>query len=257
MHKTLDKSEIEQLRQFRFATEVEPSELSIDLNRLIDETVLFGYLENLGPHIGSPCLKVTASIFVKRYAFLAVIYLYAITAWNKKSDISFENIILQTEKEADVWLPTFYFRSRKVEEVKGSRSEWREEALEELFSKNIHLLIEQLFKVTKQSKLILWENIAIYIFWLYETVLAKSEDKTIRDQAKQDFDFLLYEAPGSLFGNHPTNPIKRFYVNKRYVDHLQEEVRVRTTCCFSNLLKGETKQCKTCPQICNIKKKLF
>lgn len=251
MHEALDKSKIEQLRQFRFATEVELSELSIELNRLKDEAVLIRYLENLGLHIGSPNLRVTSSIFVKRYAFLAVIYLYALTAWNKKLDVSLHNLILQTKKEEDIWQPMFYFQSMVVQEATEDRNEWREEALKELFSKNIHGLINRLSKVTKQSKLILWENISLYIFWLYETVLLKSEDDQLRNRAKQDFNFLVQEAPGSLFGNYPTNPIKQFYVNKRYINHLQDEVRVRNTCCLSYSLMGKTKYCKTCPLICN------
>lgn len=254
MYKVLDKSEIEQLRQFRFAIEIESSDISIELNRLKDETVLIRYLENLGPHIGSPNLRVTASIFVKRYAFLAVIYLHSLTAWNKKLDVSFHNLILQTKKEEDMWLPTFYFQSKTVQEPKEDRNEWREEALKELFSENIHYLINRLSKVTKQSKAILWENISLYIFWLYETVLIKSEDNQLRNRVKQDFYFLVHEAPGSLFGNYHTNPIKQFYVNKRYIDHLQEEVRVRNTCCLSYSLMGKTKYCKSCPLICNKKR---
>lgn len=254
MHKALDKNEIEQLRQFRFETNIESSDLSIELNWLKDETVLIRYLENLGPHIGSPNLRVTSSIFVKRYAFLAVIYLHALTAWNKKLDVSFHNLILHTKKEEEMWLPTFYFQSKVVQEATEDRNEWREEALKELFSKNIHIIINRLSKVTKQSKLILWENISLYIFWLYETVLIKSEDDQLRNQAKHDFYYLVHEAPGSLFGNYPTNPIKRFYVNKRYIDYLQEEVRVRNTCCLSYSLIGEKKYCKSCPLVCNEKR---
>ena len=60
----------------------------------------YGIWRKLVRHIGSPNLKVTASIFVKRYAFLAVIYLYGMTAWNKKLNVSLNNISIQTE-EAD------------------------------------------------------------------------------------------------------------------------------------------------------------
>ena len=52
-----------------------------------------------------------------------------------------------------------------IEIAKENRYEWREKALKEFFSENAHILINQLSKVTKQSKLILWENIAIYRFW--------------------------------------------------------------------------------------------
>ena len=100
--------------------------------------------------------------------------------------------------------------------------------------------------MTKQSKHILWGNIAISLFWLYETVLPKIEDVEIQNRAKEDFHYLISEASGTLFGNEHTNPLKRYYHKKVYIEDLQEEVRVRTTCCFSYLLKGTTKRCKIC-----------
>ena len=49
--------------------------------------------------------------------------------------------------------------------------------------------------------------------------------------------------------------LKDFIHNKRYVENLQAEVRVRTTCCFSYLLDGAPKRCKTCPQTCSVKRR--
>ena len=85
-------------------------------------------------------------------------------------------------------------------------------------------------------------------------MLLKSDDEEVRERAKEDFHYLVLEAPGSLFGNYHENPIKRYFVQKRYIEHLQEEVRVRTTCCFSYLLEGSPKRCKTCPHIYKVKK---
>ena len=79
MYNDLNKNEIEQLRPFRLSTKEKVSELSIVLNEIIDDRAMLQYLEKVGAHIGSPNLKVTASIFVKRYAFIAVIYLYGIS----------------------------------------------------------------------------------------------------------------------------------------------------------------------------------
>jgi ferric iron reductase protein FhuF len=250
----LNKDEIVQLRQFRLTTEEKSSELSIPLNDLLDENILLKYLEEVGLQIGSPNLKVTASIFVKRYAFLAVIYLYGISAWNKKINISFNNISFQTEEVNGMWIPQFYFHNTKIEIAEGNRYKWREEALKGLFSENTHVLITKLAKVTKQSKRILWENIAIYLFWLYESVLQKIDNEGLRNRVKEDFHYLVFEAPGSLFGNYHANPIKRYHYNKSYNEHLEEELRVRTTCCFSYLLEGATNRCKTCPQTCNLRR---
>jgi ferric iron reductase protein FhuF len=83
----------------------------------------------------------------------------------------------------------------------------------------------------------------------------KLDNEELRNQAKEDFHYFVYETPGSLFGNDHENSIKRLHTNKRYVEHLQAEVCVRTTCCFSYLLDGAPKRCKTCPQTCNGKRR--
>ena len=74
--------------------------------------------------------------------------------------------------------------------------------LKEFFSKNIHILIDQLSKVTKQSKLILWENIAIYIFWLYETVLHKIRGRRNTESSKEKIFIISFlKLLKALFGN--------------------------------------------------------
>ncbi|WP_428910516.1 IucA/IucC family C-terminal-domain containing protein [Niallia sp. Krafla_26] len=253
MFEVITEDEIQQLKPFRFTTKEDFSHLSIPVIDLLDDRTLLNYLEKIGVRIGSPSLKVTASIFIKRYAFLAAIYLYSISSWNKKIDISFTHIKLQTDEAANGWIPTFYFDHTKLEWARDERYEWREEAIQAFFAKHVDPLVVQLSRLTKLSKLVLWENIAIYIFWLYESILLKSDSEEVRERAKKDFHYLVKEAPGNLFGDYDENPIKRYFVPKRYIGHLKEEVRVRETCCFSYLLESSPKRCKTCPHICKIK----
>lgn len=239
----LNKDEMVQLQQFRLTTE-KRTERSILLNKLVDETNLLRYLEKVGEYIGSPNVKVTASIFVKRYAFLAVIYLYGMTAYNKKLNVCLNNISIQTEEVKDMWLLKFYFDNNKIEIAKQNRYEWREKALKDFFSENVNVLFEKLLEVTKLSEIIVWENISIYLFWLYESVFPKVDNEEIRKRAEEDFYYLVFDAPSHLFGNYQENPITRYFRN----EYLQEAIRVRTTCCFSYLLEGATNRCKTCPK---------
>ncbi|MDZ5472168.1 IucA/IucC family C-terminal-domain containing protein [Bacillus sp. 31A1R] len=256
MGNQLLKNEIEELSNYRFISEHEQSNLplSIRLDQLLDNDTLFTFIQDVTKHIGSPNVKVTASMFSKRYAFLTAIYLYSMTAFNKRFNTSLEKIYLQTNDEDKIWLPTFYFSDLTVELSGQDREEWRREGIQSFFSNVISPVISEITKVTKQSKLILWENIAIYIFWLYETVLAEHENEDVRKRAKEDLHFLVQEAPGSLFGKFHENPIKRHYHEKRYVEHLDEVVRVRTTCCFFYQITETSERCKICPQTCNRKK---
>lgn len=70
-----------------------------------------------------------------------------------------------------------------------------------------------------------------------------------KDEIEQLRPFSQY-----LFGNYHANPLKRYYYIKRDKEHLQEEVRIRTTCCLSYLLDGASNRCKTCPQTCSVKR---
>ncbi|WP_338450712.1 (2Fe-2S)-binding protein [Niallia oryzisoli] len=245
----LNRAEIEELLQFRLTTEKNASDQSIRLNELFDDHVLLKYLEQAGTCIGSPDVKVTASLFVKRYAILAVISLYAMTSWNKKINMSFQNISLQTEEGDRNWLPRFYFHQMSVETACTDRIRFREDVMKEVFL-YIYAIITQISKVTKQSKQILWENISVYLFWLYEKVLTKIDDKEIEKRVSEDYYYLINEAPGSLFGDCRENPLKKFYGNKKYEDQNQAEIRIRTTCCLYYRLEGSPKRCNTCPHFC-------
>lgn len=251
MVQMLSKAQINELRSFRFTTERSNSALSISLDLLLKEQNLRDYLDKLGKHINAANEKVTASIFVKRYAFLAVNYLYAITVWNKKLDISFGNVSLETDDHEELWLPDFYFHDRSVQSVHDSdREGWRENCIQMLFAHHIFPLIKSLSSVTKVSKLILWENIAVYIYWLYETVLSKEDlPEEIVLRAEEDLHYLVYQAMGPLFGSLHDNPLKRYYNQPMYLEEVEKEVRPRSTCCLS-YLTGAKKRCITCPHTC-------
>ena len=162
---------LDKLRTLRLTTEKLDSSLSIETSKLLDESYLKNYLVSLQHHIGAANIKVAASIFIKRYAFMSVIYLYTMTTCNKRLNISFENVSLETKDSDELWLPFFYFHHLDVQNLEGNREDWRESSIESLFKEHLSPILNILSNVAKVSKLVLWENIAVYIFWLYETVL--------------------------------------------------------------------------------------
>ncbi len=223
--------DILELEKYRFNPHLE---YSFCVEDLLDEALLEDFFEKLTSIIGAPSSKAAASIFMKRYAFVAVMSLYAMTVWNKKMNVTLCNINMEAPAPGKAWLPAFSFKDLALEEWEGAgdRAEWRDSVIENLFAKNIYPLIAQMEKNFGISKLILWENIAVYLFWLYET--------EIRDIENDDFRYLLFEAKGPLFGRYKLNPLQKYYSEKT------EEVRIRNTCCFSYQLPAG-KRCKTCP----------
>jgi ferric iron reductase protein FhuF len=235
MGNILKENYLDSLQKYRFRSEIGKS---FNVGNLLEKEYVLDFMKNLAYSIGSPSGKTAASIFIKRYAFIAVISLFAMTTSNKKMNLSMDNIEMEEAEHGKDWLPMISLMDPSVEEWDGEdRNEWRKSVYRDLFANNIYPLIEHFEKTFKVSKLILWENIAVYLFWLYETELKGSENPNVT----RDFRFLIMEAEGNLFGEYNLNPIKKYYYDKNF----QDEVRIRKTCCYTYQLGS--KRCKTCP----------
>lgn len=227
-----------QLKKYRFNPSLE---YSFNVADLMDESFLKDFLKKLSVAIKAPSEKVAASIFIKRYAFLAVMSLYAMTAFNKKLNVSLENVKMESAVQGKDWLPGISLKDAAQQDWDGNdRTEWRASVYKDLFANSIYPLISQLEKTVGISKLILWENIAVYLFWLYESELKDY------DHIGEDFHYLISEAQGSLFGRYNINPLQKYYAEKTYLQEFDAEVRARKTCCFTYQLPAG-KRCKTCP----------
>ncbi|WP_284036266.1 IucA/IucC family C-terminal-domain containing protein [Neobacillus sp. 114] len=246
MDKLLTEKETTELSKYRFNAELDRF---FEASNVLDEAFLKKFMANLSSRIGASSEKVAASIFIKRYAFLAVIALYAMTAWSKKINVSLDGVTMESASGEGNWLPSFSFKDITVQEWNGAvaRSEWRKRVIRDLFAKNIYPIIAFFEKTFGISRFILWENIAVYVFWVYESELTEHEN------ALEDFTFLIFEANGSLFGRYKQNPLQKYYAEKSYLEEWSEEVRIRKTCCFTYQLEGSSKRCKTCP--CNLNAK--
>jgi siderophore-iron reductase FhuF len=240
MDKELTETELLVLEKYRLGGK---SADSFPIASLLDESFLKDFLEKLALTIGAPSTKVAASIFIKRYAFLAVTALYSMSVWNKKLNVSIDNVSMESPNQGIPWLPSFSLKEMTAQDWNGEdRALWRDSVLKDLFANNIYPIIMALEKAFGISKLILWENIAVYLFWLYEKELKDNENSNVAE----DFRYLLQEAEGSLFGQYNLNPLQRYYAEKTYVEEMDEEIRLRKTCCYSYQLPAG-KRCKVCP----------
>jgi len=235
MGNILIENDLSALQKYRLRPQ---SGKSFDVGDLLEKTFVIDFMKNLALSMGTPSERTASSIFIKRYAFIAVISLFAMTTANKKLNLSLDNIEMEEAERGKDWLPRISLKDTSIEEWNGEdRDEWRKSVYRDLFANNIYPIIEHFEKTFKVSKLILWENIAVYLFWLYETELKDSENPN----AQSDFRFLIMEAEGNLFGSYHLNPIQKYYSDKNN----QDEVRIRKTCCLTYQLGS--KRCKTCP----------
>ncbi|WP_163098957.1 IucA/IucC family C-terminal-domain containing protein [Peribacillus alkalitolerans] len=245
----LSEQEKSLLTKFRLSTnsDFKNTESYLNSTSLIES--LGANLNEIKVKIGTADDKVAASLLIKRYAFLSVIGLVMMSAFNKKLDYSADNVALVDHVDKGLWLPQFAFHSMKMQDISEHREEWRRIIVQELFAEHIFELIDVLSKSTKISKLILWENVAVYLFWIYEVLQDMYKESPIKERLSEDFLFILSEDAAVLFGKYHSNPINRYFYKKTNVKLDEEPIRVRMTCCLSNRLSNKG-SCKTCPQTC-------
>ncbi|MGF2617689.1 siderophore-iron reductase FhuF [Rossellomorea vietnamensis] len=250
----LKAGEQERLRAFRFLTERPDESDLISAKKLINPEGLNKFLHEYSGRIGGEDKKVLSSLLLKRYAFLAVISLYTFSVFNKKLNVSPENVFLVDGEKNGLWMPGFYLQEQAAEPF-TDRESAREELTREVFRDHLYPLIETVKKVGRISNLITWENVAIYLFWVYEVLIEQNELDHVRERLEEDFHWLLSESNAALFGSYHQNPLARYHSKKQYVAEQDSVMRVRKTCCFSYKLRGgESLRCSTCPQTCNVKK---
>lgn len=259
MSNLLLETEIEQLKEFRFTDRQFQSSLSSPVIELFEEEKIKIYLEEIQQKISAPDKRVAASMFMKRYGFFAVLNLYAMTILNKRLNVSLSNISLETsEQEQEVWYwnPKFHFSDlQTVSAPSESRDKWRDDTIRTIFHENIHEVLMTLSKHSGLSKKVLWENIAIYVYWLYESVLAKQKFDEKRDRILDDFEYLVKKAEGELFGPIPFNPLTGYFGVKVYRPEYEQNIRTRKTCCLYYKTTSTNERCKTCPLNCKIGEK--
>jgi len=198
-------------------------------------------------------LRAAASMLAKRYSFVAVAALYSFIVFQKKINASTENVLLHTEDAETMWLPkVFISEIEAIEVTEGNRKILLDELLDELFAHQIEPIWSALRKVTKISKLTLWENVAVYIHWLYDLLLANEEIDNV--EVQKVLQYVLEEAEGRHFGSYHNNPLARYSSPPQYIEKQKQEIRVRKTCCLSYQTGDKETYCRTCPVICKPKK---
>lgn len=216
---------------------------------LLDEEICSDYLDRLSLHLGSPSKMITASQFFKRYAFLtAAPLLYAMTVYNRGLDLSIENCSLESSLDLPRLEHVSLVHVDAVMPVTNIRQVWRDTVIQALFAENIGKLIQVMSKVANVPKLILWENVAIRVFSLYEKRIGETENQEVQARAQSDFQYLIHHASGALFGEKQ-NPISRFYSKPTLSSVNNLPIRVRKTCCFYYDVSSIEEYCSNCPKV--------
>ncbi|RSL30387.1 siderophore-iron reductase, Fe-S cluster protein [Salibacterium salarium] len=213
----------------------------VSARELVNKQECEAYMEKVKEKIEAPSLLVTASQFSKRYArFVTDAAFTAMTVDNKGLDVSLDNSILQTDWTAEKWTPSFQFLEDAANEAD------RDAIIRQVFAGHLTPLWHTLALATDVAVPLLWENTAVRIFSLYEKKLSKNASAKEQQQIEDDLHYLVYEAPGELFGER-INPLRPFYTPKTE-NAAGKSIRVRQTCCFVYETGGGRSCCSVCPK---------
>jgi ferric iron reductase protein FhuF len=230
--------------------EEEKNPFTIGVNDLFDKERLEAYLKLVQNELQAPDLMVAASAFSKRYSYLIVVpALYSFSLLNKHINMSVANLLVLPSHSEEKWLPRLFLADQQAIflETKEEREEFRNALIKAIFAHHLSPLWESISVICKLPRHILWENTAIYVFWIYESLLQMpSLSPEIRDSIKIDFEFLIYEAKASLFNFTDENPFATYFSAKKHING--KSLRIRKTCCFSYKMSNDQKMCNGCPK---------
>ncbi len=226
---------------------------SAPLTQLLNPEFCNAFLDELAVPLGAPNAKITASLLSKRLAFLFTAGpLVAMTLFNQGLDLSVENVILEFRHD-QVWqsrLPLLRLQTEpfNIEQQAEDREAWRERILHRLFAGNLSIVWDALRASSGVSSNVLWENLAVRIFSLYERRMQTLATTDIeRARIKDDFDYIIRRAPSEVFGLS-RNPLTRFHLP--FVSQAGKRVRFRRTCCFYFRATVPAEYCTVCPLLC-------
>lgn len=203
-------------------------------------------LDDVASVLGTRSRKIAASLLIKRHAFLATAAcLYPMSAYNCAPDLSLGNTLIDYRYDGKLWQSSMHLHDLHVTAPASAqdRSKWRAQICRQLFADNLTRVIKSLTNLCGVSQSILWENLAVRVYSLYERRLKTHKDQHVQQRIQDDFDFLLTTTDFALFGiNH--NPLQQ-YVQNSITDE-NTDIRYRETCCYYYAVPGGT-YCGTCP----------
>lgn len=235
-----------------YASESTNAASSLPAADLLDLEKCVAFLDRLTEILQSPSRRVTASLFAKRYVFLAVMpRLYAMTLYNKGVSAAMAHSHLEWSTErGEHWLSAVRLSRFQLSlPAEGARSQWRDALLWQLFAENIAPTWRAIAQAANVSKLVLWENTAVRLFSLYEKrMLAMATSEQQRARIADDFAYLLCRAPAVLFGE-AKNPFALFAGDTCTGAAVKPAVRIRKTCCYYYAVSEARDYCSVCPNV--------
>jgi len=230
---------------FRLRTLSEADVRSLTASALLDAETCRRMLTTVMPLTGAPDLAIAASLFVKRLAFLTTgNVLYAMSVFDKGLILSLSDSRVEYAHDNGLWTSSLPADMTESVAPADEREQWREMIVGALFKDFLSPVLTILSQVSGIPLHILWENIAVRVYSLYQGRM-EGLDPQQEQRRQTDYDWLLTQADAAIFGL-PWNPLKRFNRPPKQ-NGAGEKIRFRRTCCFYYKATRPAEYCHNCP----------
>lgn len=219
----------------------------IEAVQLLDDEQCLATLEQIMHALGAPNLKVAASLTIKRLAFLVLApTLYSLSRFDKGLDVSLSQCVFDFRLENRIWQSKLPLKSVQITPLCGDRAAWRAQVFRRVLAEHLTPVVETFQRLTCSPKRILWENVAVRVFSIYERRVLPGLEGERQAIAQADYAWLLSEEASAVFGLE-TNPIAEFDTAFTELESGGELVRVRRTCCYYYRATEPQEFCSNCP----------
>ncbi|NDI36036.1 IucA/IucC family C-terminal-domain containing protein [Chengkuizengella sediminis] len=210
---------------------------------LVDEKRLKTWLVRFAEQIKTENLAASASIFSKYYAHMMCAIPFIMSFYRFPISADLKNITIYY---SDKNTPYIYIDPSAWLETSKNTTTDRDKILSCLFINNFQPFFVLLNRITNLKTSILWENVLVYIDFMYKEGFKMVENDSARNLIEQDYLYLTQYAKPALFGLHSTNPLS---IEGKMIDHPEQEgetFRIRKTCCLKHHTMDRT-HCRNCP----------
>lgn len=225
---------------------------SFPLRDLLEEKPRVEALRQIKSLLGTANLSVASSMLVKRISFAILIPLVLFSLFQKRIGSPTWNVALLTPSEVDtLWIPNIAMDLSGMKEVDPvMRSQERTNLFRWMFQQHVSHWIQGIRSSVNISEITLWENIYIYIRWMYQTMMDEAHSQSVKDQIEEDYLALVtdVELPLTLQGRNPFISFSQAALRRPEGAPL-----TRQTCCLAYLTSSTPQHCKSCPANCKIR----
>lgn len=225
---------------------------SFPLSDLLEEESRMQALRQIKDLLGTANLSVASSMLVKRFSFAFLIPLALFSLYQKKIVSPTWNVALLTPSDSDsIWVPNIAMDLSEIQDVDSiQRSQERTKLFRWMFQQHFSQWIQGIRMSVKISENTLWENVYVYIQWMYQSMIGEVSSKEAKKQIEEDYLALVTD-PDLPLTWEGRNPFVAFY--ETTLCRPKGEPITRQTCCLAYLTSRSHQHCKTCPASCKIR----